>query len=113
MRPQLMSVMCRRPSMPPRSTNAPNSAMFLTIPSAALANLKLGKQLGLLFGPLGPRSTHGGSQRCCGELRRFSSTRHWIVLPMKSPMSAGRRTSTWLAGKKTFTPDPCQPKGRP
>src|SRR6478735_1554293 len=32
MRPQLMSVMCRRPSMPPRSTNAPKSAMFFTTP---------------------------------------------------------------------------------
>ena len=32
MRPQLMSVMCSRPSMPPRSTNAPKSAMFLTTP---------------------------------------------------------------------------------
>ena len=31
-RPQLMSVMCSRPSMPPRSTKAPNSAMFLTTP---------------------------------------------------------------------------------
>ena len=32
MRPQLMSVMCSRPSMPPRSTKAPKSAMFLTTP---------------------------------------------------------------------------------
>jgi hypothetical protein len=27
-----MSVMCSRPSMPPRSMNAPKSAMFLTVP---------------------------------------------------------------------------------
>jgi hypothetical protein len=27
-----MSVMCRRPSMPPRSTKAPYSVMFLTTP---------------------------------------------------------------------------------
>ncbi len=32
MRPQLMSVMWSRPSMPPRSTNAPKSTMFLTLP---------------------------------------------------------------------------------
>ena len=32
MRPQLMSVMCSSPSMPPRSTKAPKSAMFLTTP---------------------------------------------------------------------------------
>ena len=31
-RPQLMSVMCRRPSSPPRSMNAPKSAMFVTVP---------------------------------------------------------------------------------
>src|SRR6202000_1271133 len=30
---QLMSVTCSRPSMPPRSTNAPRSVMFLTTPS--------------------------------------------------------------------------------
>src|SRR5215475_8609262 len=28
-----MSVTCSRPSMPPRSTNAPYSVMFLTVPS--------------------------------------------------------------------------------
>ncbi len=32
MRPQDMSVMCSRPSMPPRSTKTPKSAMFLTTP---------------------------------------------------------------------------------
>ncbi len=32
MRPQLMSVMCSRPSMPLRSMNAPKSVMFLTVP---------------------------------------------------------------------------------
>ena len=31
-RPQLMSVMCRRPSMPSRSMNAPKSVMFFTLP---------------------------------------------------------------------------------
>jgi hypothetical protein len=31
-RPQDMSVMCRRPSMPPRSTKAPYSVMFLMTP---------------------------------------------------------------------------------
>ena len=32
MRPQLMSVMCSSPSMPPRSMNAPKSAIFFTVP---------------------------------------------------------------------------------
>ena len=31
-RPQLMSVMCSRPSRPPRSMNAPKSAMLVTVP---------------------------------------------------------------------------------
>ena len=52
MRPQLMSVMCNRPSMPPRSTKAPNSAMFLTMPLRRWPDFQLGQQLGLLFRPL-------------------------------------------------------------
>ena len=32
MRPQLMSVMWSKPSMPLRSMNAPKSVMFLTVP---------------------------------------------------------------------------------
>src|SRR5687768_3809379 len=32
MRPQDISVMCRRPSTPPRSMKAPKSVMFLTTP---------------------------------------------------------------------------------
>ena len=52
MRPQLMSVMCSRPSMPPRSTNAPNSAMFLTMPLRSWPTSSVLQQLGLLFGPL-------------------------------------------------------------
>ena len=53
MRPQLMSVMCSRPSMPPRSTNAPKSAMFLTTPLRSWPTSSSLEQLGLLFGPLG------------------------------------------------------------
>jgi hypothetical protein len=40
-----MSVMCSRPSMPPRSTNAPKSAMFLTVPLIDVAFVDLGHQL--------------------------------------------------------------------
>ncbi len=39
--------------MPPRSTNAPNSAMFLTVPLTDLADLELRQQLGLFLGPFG------------------------------------------------------------
>ena len=48
-RPQLMSVMCSRPSMPPRSTNAPKSAMFLTVPLRTWPDLDLLEQLLLLL----------------------------------------------------------------
>ncbi len=42
--------MCSKPSMPPRSTKAPKSAMFLTTPDADLANFQLFQQflLGIL-----------------------------------------------------------------
>ena len=53
MRPQLMSVMCNRPSMPPRSTNAPNSAMFLTTPLRSWPTSSVLSSLGLLLGPFG------------------------------------------------------------
>ncbi len=53
MRPQLMSVMCSRPSMPPRSTNAPNSAMFLTTPLRSWPTSSCLSSCALLFGPLG------------------------------------------------------------
>ena len=47
-RPQLMSVMCSRPSMPPRSTKAPKSAMFLTVPLRTWPTADLLEQLLLL-----------------------------------------------------------------
>ena len=47
MRPQDMSVMCSRPSMPPRSMNAPKSAMFLTVPLTDLADLQAVERLAL------------------------------------------------------------------
>ena len=46
-------------------------------------------------------------RRLTTMLRRASSilsTRHLISLPMYSPMSCGRRISTWLAGRNTLTP---------
>ena len=33
MRPQLISVMCNKPSTPPKSTKTPKSVMFLMVPS--------------------------------------------------------------------------------
>ena len=48
-RPQLMSVMCSRPSMPPRSTKAPKSAMFLTVPLRTWPTVDLLEELFLLL----------------------------------------------------------------
>ena len=55
MRPQDMSVMCSRPSMPPRSMNAPKSAMFLTVPLMICADLR------------GPRASSSSSPRAAAR----------------------------------------------
>ena len=52
MRPHDMSVMCSRPSMPPRSTKAPYSVMFLTDARQDLALLERLEGLGLALGVL-------------------------------------------------------------
>jgi hypothetical protein len=48
-----MSVMCSRPSMPPRSTNAPYSVMFLTTPLTMAPSCRVLQQLGALFAHAG------------------------------------------------------------
>ena len=89
--------------MPPRSTNAPKSAMFFTTPlrswptSSCLSS-------SVFFCA---RSASMRLRRLTTILRRASSilsTRHLISLPMYSPMSCGRRISTCDAGRNTFTP---------
>ncbi len=81
MRPQLMSVMCSRPSMPPRSTKAPKSAMFLTMPlrrwptSSSASNWAF----------FSARSASIRARRLTTMFRRASSifsTMHWMARPM-------------------------------
>ena len=52
MRPHDMSVMCSRPSMPPRSTKAPYSVMFLTLPVRILPSSSVSSVFVLLLGVL-------------------------------------------------------------
>ncbi len=89
--------------MPPRSTNAPKSAMFLTTP------------LRTWPGWISPRRCFFSSSRCSSMSLRREMTmfirgssilmiRASMSLPMNSPMSFVRRIATWLAGRKTGTP---------
>ena len=52
MRPQLMSVMWSRPSMPSRSMNAPKSVMFLTTPLRTWPGWMLLEEVAALVGAL-------------------------------------------------------------
>ena len=95
--------MCRSPSIPPRSMNAPNSAIFVTVPLTMSPSLTLVKRLRRASS----RSTSINLRRLMTMLRRsrsIFSTAARIVRPTKSPTSPGRRTSTCDAGKKTGTP---------
>ena len=103
MRPQDMSVMCSRPSMPPRSTNAPKSAMFLTMPLRIWPSWISVSRISFCFS----RSSSSSLRREMTMFMRSASIlmiRARIGLPMKSPMSCVRRMSTWLAGRNTGTP---------
>ena len=99
MRPQLMSVMCSRPSMPPRSTKAPNSAMFLTMPLRTLARLRSRPAVGPSSRPARASIS---LRRLTTMLRRASS----ILRIMHSMVSAdvvadvGRAADVDLAGRQ-------------
>ena len=89
--------------MPPRSTNAPKSAMFLTTPlrispclislSSALLHL-----LALIFDQLA--AAHHDVPASFVDLQNHALTSGRC----NPPISAGRRMSTWLAGRNTGTP---------
>ena len=89
--------------MPPRSTKAPKSAMFLTTPSRNWPTIMVARSWRLASS----RSSSMSRRRETTMLRRSASIFRILHL-MRSPMyvetSAGRRISTWLAGKKTGTP---------
>ena len=103
MRLQDMSVMWSRPSMPPRSTKAPKSAMFLTVPETMSPSLRVSRSRFLACS----RSVSMSLRR---EMTMFLRSRSILRIsartlrPMKSPTSPGRRTSTCEAGRKTATP---------
>jgi hypothetical protein len=102
MRPQDMSVMCSRPSMPPRSTNAPKSAMFLTVPLIASPSLRVEEAclgLGALF--------FDELAAADDDVAAFGVDLE--DLRARSPADeladvVGRRMSTCEAGRKTGTP---------
>ncbi len=103
MRPQLMSVMWSSPSMPPRSTNAPKSTMFLTLPGRIWPGSRSSNRRTFMMS----RSASRCWRRETTMLRRSSSILRILQVsrrPMKSAISPGRRMSTWLAGRKTGTP---------
>ena len=90
--------------MPPRSTNAPKSAMFLTMPLRIWPTSMFVEQLLLGLVRAAPRCS---LRRQMTMLRRSSSILRILASiswPMNSPMSPGRRMSTWQAGRKTGTP---------
>ena len=98
MRPQLMSVMCSRPSMPPRSTNAPNSAMFLTMPLRRWPTSSSARSWAFFSA----RSASISARRLTTMFRRASSifsTRHWMVSP-DVVADVGRAADVDLAGRQ-------------
>ena len=79
MRPQLMSVMCSSPSIPQVQRAVRRDRRAAQVSPSPLLHERLGEDDDEF-----PRSS-------------IFRTMHWMV-------SAGRRMSTWLAGRKTFTP---------
>src|ERR1700743_1540826 len=95
MRPQDMSVMWRRPSTPPRSTNGPKSAMFLRWPLRVWPMVISLKSFILAS----PRCFSRSLRREITMLRRSRSILRIsasMVRPMYSPISGGGRE--WARG---------------
>jgi hypothetical protein len=98
-----MSVMCSRPSMPPRSTNAPKSAMFLTTPlrvwpiSISSQALLFGRAA-LFFDELAPADDDVAALGVDLEDLRLD-----LAADVLADV-ARRRMSTCEAGRKTGTP---------
>ena len=93
--PSDMSVMWSRPSMPPRSMNAPNSVMFLTTPRRTSPRWMLPSRSFFILS----RSSSSIFLRESTMLRRSSSILmilHSRSRPIQSPGSPTRRTSIWL-----------------
>jgi hypothetical protein len=100
-RPHDMSVMCSRPSMPPRSTNAPKSAMFLTVPLTMSPSLRVSSRrlfASLALFSMSLRRRDDDVATLGVDLEDLGAD---LERPMNSPMSWGRRMSTCEAGRKT------------
>jgi hypothetical protein len=98
-----MSVMWSRPSMPPRSMNAPKSAMFLTVPLADFADLQAFEGLLLeLFALLLDELAAADDDVATLFVNLEDDGVDVAADPVGN--SPGRRMSTCEAGRKTGTP---------
>src|SRR5689334_1148854 len=98
-----MSVMCSRPSTPPRSMKAPKSVMFLTTPFRTwLTDSSFMRTSRFVL-----RSASSSTRRDTTMFRRrlFSlmilNSKLW---PSSSSMFGTRRSAIWLPGRKASTP---------
>ena len=97
------SEMWIRPSMPSRSTNAPNSTMLEITPSTTLPGWRSSR----IFWRTSRRSSSRTARRDSTTLLRFrlsSMTLHSSLRPRNSSRSCTRRMSTSEAGRKPRTP---------
>src|SRR5213080_293214 len=98
-----MSVMCSRPSTPPRSMNAPKSVMFLTIPLRTCPTWSsFIKTSRLVF-----RSASSSTRRLTTMLRRRLLSLMILnskLCPSSSSMLGTRRSAIWLPGRNASTP---------
>ena len=98
-RRQAMSVMCSRPSMPPRSTNAPYSVMFLTTPWTIAPSRSVSISLAR-SSPIEASTTARRDSTTLLRLRSSLMTLNSIVLPSNGLMSLTGRVSSREPGQE-------------
>src|SRR5260370_605977 len=102
-RPQLRSVKCSKPSIPPRSTNAPYSVTFFTWPCTTWPSLSVS----INAARLACNSSSSRARRLTPPFprRRFSLvTRTWISVPVKLSRFCAGRKSYCEPGRNALTP---------
>ena len=102
-RRQAMSVMCSRPSMPPRSTNAPYSVMFLTTPWTIAPSRSVSISLAR-SSPIEASTTARRDNTTLLRLRSSLMTLNSMVLPSNGLMSLTGRVSSSEPGRKARMP---------
>jgi hypothetical protein len=102
-RRQAMSVMCSRPSMPPRSTKAPYSVMFLTTPLTMAPSVSVSSSLAR-SSPIEASTTARRDNTTLLRLRSSLMTLNSMVLPSNGLMSLTGRVSSRLPGRKARMP---------